>query len=448
VGTRADFDVVIVGGSLAGCTTATLYGRRGLRVAVLERKPNMDAYKVVCAHYIQAGTTPMLRRHGFAEMMEAAGAVRNHAHLWTRYGWVRGEPEDHGYTLRRQVLDPLVRRTAAETPGVEMLLGHTVQDLIWSDGRVSGVEAVTRDGRRHALRARLVVAADGRDSRVARMAHVPGRVLPHNRFTYSAYVRGLPRPYNEAALGWFLDPDGALVEPCDDDLTLVVAVPHKSRLPEFKQDFEAAWLRYIEALPDGPPIRDAEREGKFIAKINMPNTQRPGARNGVAFVGDAAITSDPIWAVGCGWAFQESEWLVGATARLLRDGGDLDPGLARYRRRLAFEITGHHVIGSKYSSGRPFSMTEKLLFAAAARDPMFANQLHTFVTRAQPAHKFITPPTLARAIKVLATSPRGVPQQVVEGPPGEVDIRTNGGGRPALGDLPSSGDPERLTQTR
>jgi 2-polyprenyl-6-methoxyphenol hydroxylase-like FAD-dependent oxidoreductase len=417
-----DFDVVVVGGSLAGCTTATLYGRRGLRVAVLERRPDMDAYKVVCAHYIQAGTTPMLRRHGFAEMIEAAGAIRNHAHLWTRYGWIRGEPEDYGYTLRRQVLDPLVRRTAAETPGVELLLGYTAQGLTWSDGRVSGVEAVTRDGHRHTLRAPLVVAADGRESRVARMANVPGRVLPHNRFTYSAYVRGLPRPYDEAARGWFLDPDAALVEPCDDDLTLVVAVPHKTRLPEFKRDVEGAWLDYIEALPDAPPIRDAERVSNFIGKVNMPNVQRPGARNGVAFVGDAAVTSDPIWAVGCGWAFQASEWLVGATAGLLGGGRDPAPGLARYRRRLAFELTGHHLIGSKYSSGRPFSMIEKLLFAAGARDPMFANHLHGFITRMDRPHEFLTPRTLGRAVRVVATSPRDVPQQVVERAAGEIEI--------------------------
>ena len=31
-----DYDAVIVGGSLAGCTTAILLGREGLRVALVE----------------------------------------------------------------------------------------------------------------------------------------------------------------------------------------------------------------------------------------------------------------------------------------------------------------------------------------------------------------------------------------------------------------------------
>jgi hypothetical protein len=28
-------------------------------------------------------------------------------------------------------------------------------------------------------------------------------------------------------------------------------------------------------------------------------------------VGDAAIAADPMWGVGCGWAFQSGEWLAG-----------------------------------------------------------------------------------------------------------------------------------------
>ena len=46
-----DFDVAIVGGSLAGCAAATLFARRGARVALIEKAPSMDHYKVVCTHF-------------------------------------------------------------------------------------------------------------------------------------------------------------------------------------------------------------------------------------------------------------------------------------------------------------------------------------------------------------------------------------------------------------
>jgi 2-polyprenyl-6-methoxyphenol hydroxylase-like FAD-dependent oxidoreductase len=409
-GATRDFDVVIAGGSLAGCTAATLYARRGLRVALLEKRPNMDAYKVVCAHFIQGGATPMLKRHGFAEMMEAAGAVRNRADLRTRWGWIRGDAPHHGYTLRREVLDPMLRANAAETPGVELLMGHTVQELLWSDGRVTGLVARTRDGRRHSFRAPLVVAADGRDSPLARMAHNPGRVLPHNRFAYWCYVRGLPRRTDGAADAWFLDPEVALIEPCDGDLHCVVASPPKWRLPEFKRDVESAWLRFIEALPEGPPIRDAERVSRFIGKLDTPNVARPAAKHGMAFIGDACTASDPIWAVGCGWAFQSSEWLVDETTPVIGEGGNMERALRRYHRRHMYEIGLHHLVGSNYSTARPFSPVERLMYSAATRDQAVADQMHTLVTRAHPAQDFVRPRTFARALKVLATKPRQTPE--------------------------------------
>src|SRR3954447_23699660 len=52
-------DVVVVGGSTAGCTAARLYALAGARVALVERRPSMDAYKVTCTHYIQASATPV-----------------------------------------------------------------------------------------------------------------------------------------------------------------------------------------------------------------------------------------------------------------------------------------------------------------------------------------------------------------------------------------------------
>jgi menaquinone-9 beta-reductase len=400
-----DYDVVIVGASIAGCSAAALYGRRGLKVGLVERRPDMDAYKVVCSHYIQASATPMLQRHGFGQAMEAEGAVRNRAHLWTRYGWARPQGvAEQGYTLRRSRLDPMLRRIAAETPGVDLMPGHTVRDLTWSDGRVDGVEVSTRDGSRRTIRARLVVAADGRETRVAQMARNPGRVLPHGRFVYWAYVRGLPRRPDGAATAWFLDPDIALINPCDDDLTCVITSPVNARLPEFKRDLESAWLRFVEELPDGPPIREAERVTGFVGKMSAPNVLRPAAKHGAAFIGDAACASDPVWAIGCGWAFESSEWLVDNTADRLADGRDLEPGLARYRRRHRAELGVHHLIRSNYATGRPFHAVERIMYAASARDDVLALRMHEFVTREAPAWRYVGPRSLARAIRVLATA--------------------------------------------
>jgi 2-polyprenyl-6-methoxyphenol hydroxylase-like FAD-dependent oxidoreductase len=129
-----DYDVAIVGASVAGCTAATLFGRRGLRVALLERATRADAYKKICTHFIQASATPTLERLGLAARIEAAGGVQNGIQIWTRWGWIRPSLDDrfpyprHGYNLRRQTLDPMLRELAASTTGVTFLPGHVSRD--------------------------------------------------------------------------------------------------------------------------------------------------------------------------------------------------------------------------------------------------------------------------------------------------------------------------------
>ena len=124
---RPGFDVVVVGASAAGCTAAKLYAERGARVALVERRPDIGAYKVVCTHYIQPSATPTLERLGLVAEIEARGAVRNPIDVWTPYsGWIRHRADTpHGYNVTRGTLDPLLRRMTAETPGVELLLGQT-----------------------------------------------------------------------------------------------------------------------------------------------------------------------------------------------------------------------------------------------------------------------------------------------------------------------------------
>src|SRR5215813_9755902 len=135
------YDAVVVGASTAGCTTARMLGLAGARVALVERRPDPDAYKTVCTHYIQPSASPTIERIGLAPLIEQRGAVRNSVDLWTPYsGWIRPPHElDHGFNITRRTLDPILRRLAADTPGVDFMPGQTVVSLR-GNGRLSGVE--------------------------------------------------------------------------------------------------------------------------------------------------------------------------------------------------------------------------------------------------------------------------------------------------------------------
>ncbi|MER6030926.1 NAD(P)/FAD-dependent oxidoreductase [Streptomyces sp. NPDC001851] len=403
------YDVIINGGSVAGCTAAILYAQRGARVALLERRSDPSAHKILCTHYIQASAYPVMAATGLAEQLEKAGAIANTAHYWTRWGWIRpphDETSAHGYSVRRQTMDPLVRGLAAATEGVDLKLGHTVNGLLYEADRVVGVEG-TAGGERFALRAPLVVGADGKDSTVAQLAGATAETSDNNRFSYFAYFRGLPQVSDNVARVYYLEPDNAYIMPNEDGVTVVAAVVSKDRLPEFKDDLEGAYLKFIRSLPEAPDFDSAERISKIIGTLNYPLVSRVPGGPGWALIGDAALTSDPLSAVGCAWAMQSAHWLVTETSAELTapdrtpDAATaLDAAVGRYRARHARETGPHHHLIADFATTRPFNEIEEFSFSAAARDPEMAAHFHTFGSRLMTVEEFLAPDVVARMEKV------------------------------------------------
>lgn len=395
-------DVVIAGGSIAGTVLATLLGRQGVRVTVLEKSPKPEHYKVACTHFIQAGATPVFRRLGLIDTLEDAGAVRNGLELWTAHsGWAVVPDEDHGYSIRREKLDPMLRELAARTPNVTVRQGVAVTGLDRNPatGRPSGLRGRTTGGEAVRVAADVVVGADGRGSAIARMAGIPGRVLPHGRIGYMAYYEGLRLTARDPrhAQMW-VGPDTRYCFPNDDGLTIAAAFVRRDQLPAFKADPEAALRASFEGLPGAPDFGTATRVSPMIGKVDMPNVVRRAAAPGVAFVGDAAQASDPLWGVGCGFALMSAEWLADELACAFTAGTDPDAALERYRRLHRRRLLGHHLQMADFSSGRDFNPLERRLFRAAARDERSAGLLADLAARAVPVEQTMTPRRIARAM--------------------------------------------------
>ncbi|GAA1173381.1 2-polyprenyl-6-methoxyphenol hydroxylase-like FAD-dependent oxidoreductase [Kitasatospora gansuensis] len=395
-----DYDVVISGASLAGSTAAILLARRGARVALLERRSDPEAYKVLCTHSLTANAYPVLDELGLVPALEQAGAVRNEARWYTRWGWIepKGAELPYAYNVRRSTLDPLIRARAAETPGVELLLGHQVTGLLREAGRTAGVRVTTPQGERE-IRARLVVGADGRDSAVAKLAEVPARLHENTRFAYFAHFRNLPL-HGGIAHTWFLEPDMAYAFPNDDGVTVVAVLPDKKRLPDFREDLEGSFLAFVRALPEAPPIDSAERISKITGFLDYPLHSRRPTAPGVALIGDAALTGDPLWGVGCGWALQSAHWLTTAVATAATGRGDLDKSLALYARTHQRRLRGHQQLAADFAKARPFNPLERLMFSAAARDQSLARHMHMFGSRLIGPLRFLNPVAVAKASAV------------------------------------------------
>lgn len=401
MGESESFDAVIVGASLAGCTAATVLARKGARVAVVDRTSNPTAYKKVCTHYIQPSGVPTLERLGLMGAIRDAGGVKSPVRVHTRFGWVDPPPDLDGLNVRREKLDPMLRTLAAGTKGVELRMGHGVKELLRDGDRVAGV-VTEKDGERRELRAQVVVAADGRHSKVAELAGIEGKTSPNNRFLYAAYFRNLALDARGGSVIWF-GVDAAYAFPCDDDLTIVVVMPHKDRLPAFRADLEKSFLAQFEQLPRAPKLREAERVGDFFGMIELPNHIRPAAVGRVALVGDAAMTSDPVMGVGCGFALQSGEWLGEDVGPALAAGKGVDEALAAYRRHHDERLRMHHEMINGISLAKPFNPIERLIFHGAAVDRDFAKTVGLLNSRVKHPKEVLGPGLLARALWLRLT---------------------------------------------
>jgi menaquinone-9 beta-reductase len=402
------YDVVIVGASIAGCTAATFLARDGLKVALIEAHRDENMYKRLCTHFIQSSATPTIERLGVDKDLDAAGAVRAHGDLWTSYGWAR-EPEElpgcppHGYSVRRVVLDPTLRRTAAAEPNVHLMLGAKVVDLVLDEqGRVGGVDVRTEAGRQE-IRGRLVVGADGKTSKVADLADLPGREVANNRFGYFAHYRNVGlKDWGRSKL-WILDSGQAIyVFPNDDGIALLATMPPKERLGEFRDgDTEKALLASYDGLPEGPDLSSAERVSDVIGTSDYPSILRPRiTAPGVALIGDAAMVADPLFGLGCGWAFQSAEWLAQEVSPVLRAGGDVDRATERYAKKHARRLRPHFKLTSDFSRVRPFNRLEQLLFGGAPYDAVVSNAFWRYGTRNSSPTVLLSPRVLAHAVRV------------------------------------------------
>lgn len=396
------FDVVIVGAGLAGCTVARLFALEGLHVALVEHHADMAAFKQLCTHYIQASATPTLRRLGLDRLIEDAGGLRNGVDIWTRYGWTgniapldaNDEPV-FGYNIQRRTLDPMLRQLTTDTPGVTSLLGCGVRALAIRDGGVTGVEIGGR--RMGVVTASLVVGADGRNSPLAALAGIKPTSSENSRFGAIRAYRGVALRRGTCSQMWLRGPETSYVFPNDGGVTVIAYMATKDRLDGFRTNPGDALERSMATFPDAPDLSAAEPLGNALLVKDYPNLWRPPVAGNIAFVGDALMSIDPLWGVGCGFAFQTAEWLVDEATPVLRQGRPIASALRGYAKRVSRGLNGHRFVILDYARRRGFNAIERLTFSAAAKDAGASRHLHAFGARLIGPARFLSPGALLLA---------------------------------------------------
>jgi len=209
-----------------------------------------------------------------------------------------------GYCPRRTVLDAILV-DAARDAGVEVREGFAVDEVLMDGDTAVGIRGHGPDGTAVSERARVVIGADGRSSKVARaVSAAEYNAKPALQHSFYTYFRDLPVDGMEVVIrpdrGW-----GAM--PTNDGLTLVVVGWPTAEAAAYKADPESNFLRTLDLAPAfAERVRGAERVERLTAGT-VPNFFRTSHGPGWALVGDAGYTKDPITAQGMSDAFYDAE---------------------------------------------------------------------------------------------------------------------------------------------
>jgi squalene monooxygenase len=327
-------DIVIVGGGFAGLATAAALSTEGANVTVLEALEG--ASPTFRGELIHPRGVRALRALGLEESLLPAGGVP----VWGFAAFdvpdaepvLLPYPEDsgRGLTMEHAELVASFRRSVAARSQVKVVTRARVQDLLCEGRRVVGVR--TSDGCEH--RARLVVAADGRHSRVRKLLGIPASSTLLS-YTVAVALEGNVLPTPEHGHVFVGAPGPILAYPYGPDrVRMCIDVPLAA--PRGRESLVRFLLeRYVPHVPSGvqgamrKALSESSRESPLGGAANHAVYADACAVPGAALVGDAGGCSHPITAAGMTCALHDVTTLAGC----LREEGLTDEALVSYQRR-------------------------------------------------------------------------------------------------------------------
>lgn len=171
---RDYYDVIVVGGGPAGSTAARFAAENGARVLLLEKDREIGV-PVRCGEAVD--------HEGLSEFIEPddqfiSSTIRKFKLIAPNGAVVEPYIEGQGYVLDRRIFDYELARIAADR-GAEIVTKAYVYGVLKSNGTITGV-SVQYNGEKINIQSRVVIAADGVESRIGRWAGINTTVSMHD----------------------------------------------------------------------------------------------------------------------------------------------------------------------------------------------------------------------------------------------------------------------------
>jgi 2-polyprenyl-6-methoxyphenol hydroxylase-like FAD-dependent oxidoreductase len=327
---RAD-DVVFVGGGPAGMMAGLLFARAGCQVRVLEK--HADFFRDFRGDTVHPSTMEILDQLGMLDrflkrphnrldkaILRVAGRewnIGDLSHLDTPAPFIAMMPQ-------WDFLD-FLRDEARGFPGFRLEMEKPVAGFVEEGGRVVGVTLAEGE----TLRARLVIAADGRDSIVRELLPVEDLGAPMDVF----WFRVAKPPGTEGALRGNVEQGRLLVMIDRGDYWQCAFLIPKGAAERYRaKGIGAIRAEVAAAAPDLDVDELDEISDLHLLTVKLDRLTR-WSRSGLLAIGDAAHAMSPIGGIGINLAIQDAVAAANILAGPLCRGDDVDELLQRVQKR-------------------------------------------------------------------------------------------------------------------